>query len=74
MPTAMAMIRSLREDHGIFVSGVTYPVVPPGVVMFRMIPTAGHTDADVDETLAAFRALRDGMRLDLTQKPSLRNR
>ena len=74
MPTAMAMVRSLREDHGIFVSGVTYPVVPPGVVMFRMIPTAGHTDADVDETLAAFRALRDGMRLDLTQKPSLRNR
>jgi hypothetical protein len=42
--------------------------------MFRMIPTAGHTDADVDETLAAFRALRDGMRLDLSQKPSLRNR
>jgi len=74
LPTAMAMIRSLREDHGIFVSGVAYPVVPPGVVMFRMIPTAGHTDADVDETLAAFRALRDGMRLDLTQKPSLRNR
>ncbi len=74
MPTAMTMVRTLREDHGIFVSGVTHPVVPPGVVMFRMIPTAGHTDADVDETLAAFRALRDGMRLDLTQKPSLRNR
>jgi glycine C-acetyltransferase len=74
LPTAMTMVRALREDHGIFVSGVTYPVVPPGVVMFRMIPTAGHTDADVDETLAAFRALRDGMRLDLTQKPSLRNR
>lgn len=74
LPTAMAMVRALREEHGIFVSGVTYPVVPPGVVMFRMIPTAAHTDADVDETLAAFRALRDGMRLDLTQKPSLRNR
>jgi glycine C-acetyltransferase len=74
MQTAMAMVRTLREEHGIFVSGVVYPVVPPGVVMFRMIPTAGHTDADVDETLAAFRALRDSMRLDLTQKPSLRNR
>jgi glycine C-acetyltransferase len=72
--TAMGMIRSLREEHGVFVSGVMYPVVPPGVVMFRMIPTAAHSDADVDQTLAAFRALRDGMRLDLSEKPSLRNR
>ncbi len=74
MATAMGMIQTLREKHGIFVSGVMYPVVPPGVVMFRMIPTAGHTDADVDETLAAFKALRDGMKLDLSQKPSARNR
>ena len=72
--TAMGMIQNLREKHGVFVSGVMYPVVPPGVVMFRMIPTAGHTDADVDETLAAFKAMRDGMKLDLSQKPSLRNR
>jgi glycine C-acetyltransferase len=72
--TAMAMIRTLREAHGVFVSGVTYPVVPPGVVMFRMIPTAGHSEADVEETLAAFKALRDDMKLDLTQKPSARNR
>lgn len=74
LATAMGMIRKLREEHGVFVSGVMYPVVPPGVVMFRMIPTAGHTEADVDETLAAFRSLRDGMKLDLSQKPSLRNR
>jgi glycine C-acetyltransferase len=72
--TAMQMVRTLREEHGVFVSGVTYPVVPPGVIMFRMIPTASHTDADVDETLAAFRALRDAMRLDLSERPSLRNR
>jgi glycine C-acetyltransferase len=72
--SAMAMIRTLREEYSVFVSGVTYPVVPPGVVMFRMIPTASHSEADVDETLAAFRALRDGMKLDLSQKPSQRNR
>lgn len=74
LPTAMGMVRTLRERYGVFVSGVMHPVVPPGVVMFRMIPTAGHTDSDVDETVAAFKALRDDMRLDLSQKPSRRNR
>jgi glycine C-acetyltransferase len=72
--TAMTMIRMLREDHGIFVSGVMYPVVPPGVVMFRMIPTASHTEEDVDRTLAGFKSMRDSMKLDLSKKPSLKNR
>ncbi len=71
---AMDMMRLLREDFGIFVSGVTYPVVPPGVVMFRMIPTAAHSDQDVDQTVEAFRQMRDRMKLDLSQKPSLKNR
>ncbi len=71
--TAMAMIKMLREDYGIFVSGVMYPVVPPGVVMFRMIPTAAHTEEDVDATLAGFKGLRDRLKLDLSQKPSLKN-
>jgi glycine C-acetyltransferase len=72
--TAMAMIRMLREDYGIFVSGVMYPVVPPGVVMFRMIPTAGHTEEDVERTLSGFKSLRDRMNLDLSRKPSEKNR
>jgi glycine C-acetyltransferase len=71
---AMSMVSMLREDYGIFVSGVTYPVVPLGVVMFRMIPTAAHSDEDVNRTLDAFRNLRDRLKLDLTEKPSLRNR
>jgi glycine C-acetyltransferase len=71
---AMRMIAYLREQHGIFVSGVTFPVVPPGVVLFRMIPTAAHTEDDVDRTLDAFRAMRDTMRLDLTERPSVVNR
>jgi len=70
----MGMMRLLREDFGIFVSGVTYPVVPPGVAMFRMIPTAAHSDQDVDQTIDAFRQMRDRMKLDLSQKPSLKNR
>lgn len=70
----MAMIRSLREDHGVFVSAVVYPVVPRGVILFRMIPTALHSDEDVDRTLKAFQAIRDTMKLDLSLKPSQVNR
>ncbi len=72
--TAMAMIKMLREDYSIFVGGVMYPVVPPGVVMFRIIPTAAHTEEDVERTLAGFKNLRDRMKLDLSQKPSLKNK
>jgi len=64
---AMQMVRTLREEFGVFVSGVVYPVVPKGVVMFRMIPTASHSDEDVDVTLKAFRELRDRMKLNLTE-------
>ncbi len=71
---AMGMIKMLREEYGIFVSGVMYPVVPLGVVMFRMIPTALHTEEDVEKTLYGFKCLRDRMKLDLSQKPSAKNR
>jgi glycine C-acetyltransferase len=72
--TAMSMIRMLREDYGVFVSGVMYPVVPPGVVMFRMIPTASHTEEDVERTITGFKNMRDRLSLDLSRKPSLKNK
>jgi glycine C-acetyltransferase len=71
---AMGMISLLREEHGIFVSGVMFPVVPPGVVLFRMIPTAAHSEEDVEKTVEAFRKMRDTLKLDLSNKPSLVNR
>ena len=74
LETGMSMIRMLREEYGVFVSGVTYPVVPRGIVLFRMIPTASHTEEDVNITLNAFRNLRDRLKLDLTQKPSKANK
>ena len=49
-------------------------MVPPGVVLFRMIPTAAHTEDDVDRTLEAFRAMRDTMKLDLAARTSAANR
>jgi glycine C-acetyltransferase len=72
--TAMAMISMLREDYGVFVSGVTWPVVPRGIILFRMIPTAAHAEEDVELTLSAFRQMRDRMKLDLGTKPSQENR
>jgi glycine C-acetyltransferase len=72
--TAMEMISMLREDYGIFVSGVSFPVVPRGVILFRMIPTAAHTEEDVEKTVNAFRCMRDRMKLDLSSKPSRQNR
>jgi glycine C-acetyltransferase len=48
------MALDLRENYGIFCSIVAYPVVPKGVIMFRLIPTATHTLEDVEETLRAF--------------------
>jgi len=59
VPEAMALVRDLRENHGIFCSIVVYPVVPKGVILLRMIPTATHTLEDVEETLIAFSAIRE---------------
>jgi glycine C-acetyltransferase len=53
------IMRKLREEHGVFVSGVAYPVVPKGTVLIRLIPTAAHTDAHIDKTLKAFDAIKE---------------
>ncbi len=56
---AANMAMDLRENYGIFCSVVIYPVVPKDVIMFRIIPTAAHTLADVEETLTAFSKLKE---------------
>ncbi|NER16705.1 aminotransferase class I/II-fold pyridoxal phosphate-dependent enzyme [Spongiivirga citrea] len=58
IPEAMALVKDLRENHGIFCSIVVYPVIPKGLILLRMIPTASHTLEDVEETLVAFSAIR----------------
>ena len=59
IPEAMALVNDLRENYGIFCSIVVYPVIPKGLILLRLIPTATHTQEDVEETLAAFSAIRD---------------
>ncbi len=59
IPEAMALVKDLRENHGIFCSIVVYPVIPKGLILLRMIPTATHTLQDVQDTLDAFDAIRE---------------
>jgi len=59
IPEAMAMVRDLRENHKIFCSIVVYPVVPKGMILLRMIPTASHTLDDIDLTIKAFSSIRE---------------
>ena len=68
---ATALTFDLRENHGIFCSIVMYPVVPKGVIMLRLIPTAMHTLADVQETIAAFEIVAAKLDKGLTAKPLL---
>lgn len=58
VPQATQMIYDLRENYAIFCSVVIYPVVPRDVVMLRLIPTAGHSIADVEYTVKAFREIK----------------
>ncbi len=55
---ACNMVIDLRENYKIFCSMIVYPVVPKGMVILRIIPTAMHTLADVEETLNAFEAIK----------------
>ncbi|KAB1071415.1 aminotransferase class I/II-fold pyridoxal phosphate-dependent enzyme [Tamlana haliotis] len=59
IPEAMALVRDLRENYGIFCSIVVYPVIPKGMILLRLIPTSTHTLQDVSETLDAFDAIRE---------------
>lgn len=56
---AAALTQDLRENYGIFCSVVIYPVVPKGMIILRLIPTAVHTLEEVEETVTAFAAIKE---------------
>ncbi|WP_200979578.1 aminotransferase class I/II-fold pyridoxal phosphate-dependent enzyme [Echinicola sp. 20G] len=56
---AATLSKDLRENYNIFCSVVIYPVVPKGMIILRLIPTAVHTLEDVKETIIAFEAIKD---------------
>ena len=49
----------LRTNYKIFCSIVTYPVIPKGMIIFRIIPTAAHSLEDVHYTLNAFKEVKE---------------
>ena len=59
IPEAMALVKDLREKYGVFCSIVVYPVIPKGLILLRLIPTATHTPEDVEITLNAFSDIRE---------------
>ncbi len=59
IPEAMMLVNDLRENYNIFLSIVVYPVIPKGIILLRMIPTASHTMEDINQTLDAFEAVRE---------------
>jgi glycine C-acetyltransferase len=62
VPEATNMILDLRENFNIFCSAVIYPVVPKGIVILRLIPTAVHTLEDVNYTIESFSKIADKLK------------
>lgn len=56
---ATALVKDLRSKYAIFCSIVIYPVVPKGMILLRLIPTAMHSLEDIEITLNAFSAIKD---------------
>jgi glycine C-acetyltransferase len=56
---ATAMVMDLRENYKVFCSIVVYPVIPKGHIIYRLIPTAIHTDEDIEITLKAFTDVKE---------------
>lgn len=59
IPEATNMVIDLRENFGIFCSMVVYPVIPKGMIILRLIPTAMHTSEDVKYTIECFSKIKD---------------
>ena len=61
VPEGTNIVIDLRENHNVFCSIVVYPVVPKGVLMLRLIPTASHTLQDVNDTIEVFKKIKTNL-------------
>lgn len=71
---ATSAVMDLRENYNIFCSVVGYPVIPKGLIMLRLIPTALHTLEDVEYTIKAFAEIRKKLqegKYNTSQIPSI---
>lgn len=58
---ALYIAHKLRTSYGIWSAPAVYPAVPMGRSILRVIPTAAHTDADVDYLLEGITEIRASM-------------
>ena len=70
VPEAFALVKDLRENYGVFCSTVIYPVIPKGLILLRLIPTASHNSKDIQETLVAFSSIRERLTSGVYKKLS----
>ena len=68
---ATAITMDLRENYGIFCSIVMYPVIPKGLIMLRLIPTAMHTLEDVNRTLSAYSEVAEKLKNGIYKEAKL---
>ncbi|MCL2502357.1 MAG: pyridoxal phosphate-dependent aminotransferase family protein [Bacteroidales bacterium] len=62
---ATSILVDMRDNYQVFCSVVVYPVVPKGVIMFRLIPTAMHSMEQVDYTLEVFGKIQEKLQKGL---------
>jgi len=55
---AVHLCTELYEKHNIWANAVLYPAVPIGTSILRVIPTANHTDKDINTLLSALCELK----------------
>ncbi len=67
------LILDIREKYNIFCSMVIYPIVPKNIILLRIIPTAVHTLEDVEETIAAFDAVREKLKSGVYRQEGIVN-
>jgi glycine C-acetyltransferase len=70
VPEAFALVKDLRENYGVFCSTVIYPVIPKGLILLRLIPTASHNSEDIQVTLEAFSSIRERLLSGIYKKLS----
>ena len=74
---ATAMVMDIRENYKIFCSIVVYPVIPKGHIIYRLIPTAVHSQEEIDLTLKAFsetKAKLDAGEYKVNEIPDMANK
>jgi glycine C-acetyltransferase len=57
-----SVVHDLRENYHIFCSVVVYPVIPKGMILLRLIPTAVHTVEQAQRTIEAFKEIREKLK------------